>query len=563
MSEDNSIPTDWAGLARETARAWYAVELDPQRAARHGDAAQRWRALLASASNGLPMDAEPAGFARELASQARADAVVIRSQPALAPAVADDPLDRDLTEVAAGLRRGELRAETLTEHALGRLQAAQSENNACVELFGEAALAQARACDRELARGRLRGPLHGVPLAHKDIFYRDRADAWCGVRPRAMRPDSASTRATVLTRLEQSGALDLARLHMTEFAFEPSGANGEIGPCLNPWDTVRVPGGSSSGSGVVVARRAVYAALGTDTGGSIRIPASLCGVTGLKPTWGRVSRYGAMPLSHSNDHIGPLARSAADCALIMQAIAGQDPLDPSSAPRSADGFASIAEGACADLDGLRVGVPERFFHDGLGREARAVIEASRDVLTSLGARIVQVSDFDWEALNALAAMITRVEAAARLSRLNTVGGFEPELIARFEEGVSIPGAFYVQALSMRVFWLRRFMAEVMRDVDCLHAPTCRVDTPAFADLRAGGERAALARVELTVLNRPINYLGLPALSLPCGFATPAGGLPMPVGFQLIGRPFDDERLLAVGAAYQAQTDWHRRAPPQR
>lgn len=553
----------WSDLFAGTAALWQGTTPDAATATARSQAYAGWQLIVGASAATLPVDAVPADFPACLA--AAADVQPLRfaaagDMPAAAAAPAEagaSLLDLDMTQVAAGLRAGDYSSVELTRLALERLDAIAPQTNACVAIEADAALARARQCDEALRAGGPLGPLHGVPLAHKDMFYRRDAAAWCGMAPRACRPYIFSGSAQVLERMDKAGSVSMASLHMTEFAFEPSGANAELGPCRNPWDTSRVTGGSSSGSAVVVAARAAYAALGSDTGGSVRIPASLCGVTGLKTTWGLVSTCGSMPLSHTNDTIGPLARSAADCALLMQAIAA--PAGPLGDQMVRD-FAAVAGGAVADLRGLRIGVPQAFFREGLDAQVKARIDDSLAVLEGLGVTLCSVADIDWAAINALGAMVTRVEASARLAAVRAMGGVDGSLLARFEEGLAIPGWVYAQILYERAARLKSFLDTVMPAVDVLHAPVCRILTPAIDAIAAGGSEAARYRAELTVLNRPFNFLGLPSLSLPCGFAE-VGGVRMPLGFQLVGKPFADARLLALGAAWQRHTDWHRAAPP--
>lgn len=549
----------WAALLADTAQRWNDFDLSASAEALSRPYAA-WQASVAATASSVPIDRVPSHFGSLLADAAPTDALRLVPGPAASHAV-DNPLDTDMTQVAALLRNGQLSARELTQHALTRLHALHRQTNACVSIDDEAALAQAERCDVASSQGAPRGPLHGVPLAHKDLLYRDGIEVGCGLQTRLPRPYEWPGTAPVLQKLDAAGAINLGRLHMTEWAFDPSGANEELGPCRNPWKLSHVPGGSSSGSAVVVAGRAVYAALGTDTGGSIRIPAALCGITGLKPTRGVVDTAGAMPLSHSNDHIGPLARSAADCALMMQAISGAPTLRPSLLASLQQDLARVASGAVADLKGLRIGVPQSFFRDEVDARVAAPVDDSLAQLKALGAILKPVPDFDWLALNTAGAMVTRVEAAARLAKLQTMGDIGEALLARFEEGVAIPGWVYAQLLNERAGRLQEFLASVMAHVDVLHVPVCRVMTPAHTVFEQGGAAAATARMELTVLNRPFNFLGVPGLSLPCGFATQDDGTRMPVGFQLIGRPYADAQLLAIGAAWQAATGWHRERPP--
>lgn len=555
---------DWANLFANTEAFWHGTDPGAAVALARSQAYAGWQSSVAESAGRLPMDAVPTDFSTMLVACAGTQPVALLA-PAAANALGlkggpeDGYLDMDLTGVAACLRAGEIGSVALTQLTLERLQAIAPHTNACVSIEADTALTQAQRCDTTLRGGGPIGLLHGVPLAHKDLFCRRDVPAWCGMAPRTAWPFSFGGGAEVLDRLEEAGAVNMARLHMTEFAFEPSGSNSELGPCRNPWNMDRVTGGSSSGSAVVVAARAAYAALGSDTGGSVRIPASLCGVTGLKPTWGLVGTRGAIPLSHTNDTIGPLARSAADCALLMQVIAGAQ-ADPGAVPAHLRrDFAAVAGGAVADIQGLRIGVPQSFFRDGLDPQIAALLDQSLAALEAMGARLCAVPEIDWKAINTLGAMVTRVEASARLPAMRAMGDVDAALLARFEEGLAIPGSVYVQILNERAMRLRAFMETVMKDVDVLHAPVCRILTPRIADISAGGSDAARYRAELTGLNRPFNYLGLPSLSLPCGF-TETDTLRMPLGFQLVGKPFADAQLLAIGATWQSHTDWHRAAP---
>ncbi|MES2785364.1 MAG: amidase [Pseudomonadota bacterium] len=557
MTDSNT----WPALLADTAQNWHGLLLDTPAAQALTGSYALWKDTVAASAPHLPMDSVPEDFGAVLAQSAVHQPIRFAASNAAArlPAT-DDPLQADLTQIAAMLRDRAISARDLTQLSLARLHAVHDRTNACVAIDDDAAHAQAARCDAALAKGLTLGPLHGVPLAHKDLFYREGVEVGCGMRVREARHYAWPGTAPVLASLEAAGSVNLARLHMTEWAFDPSGLNEELGTCRNPWDLDLVPGGSSSGSAVVVAARAVYAALGTDTGGSVRIPAALNGITGLKPTRGVVDVRGSMPLSHSNDTIGPLARSAADCALMMQVIAQGGAVPPAILQSMQQGFAEVARGGVADLKGLRIGVPERFFREGVDARVAAPLEESLMLLKELGALLKPVPDHDWRALNTAGAMLTRVEATARLAKLSTFGDVRPALLARFQEGLAIPGSVYVQILNERAARLRQFLDTVMADIDLLHVPVCRVVTPTIASVEAGGATAAAARMELTVLNRPFNYLGVPSLALPCGFAVGEGGSKLPVGFQLVGRPYADHHLLAIGAAWQSRTAWHREAP---
>lgn len=555
-----TTPNHWSALLAATASAWHGRAVDATDAAAQASAYPQWQRLVAASAPLLPMDSVPADFESLLIESAGHAPLVLRAGPNDRSAAGGDPLSLPLTEAAALLRRGEASSRELTSLALGRLKTLHAATNACVSIDDERALAEADRCDAALRAGSTPALLHGVPLAHKDLLYREGFDVGCGLQPRAIRSYAFTGTAPVLQRLEAAGAVNCGRLHMTELAFEPSGANEELGPCRNPWSLAHVTGGSSSGSAAVVAGRAVYAALGSDTGGSIRIPAALCGITGLKPTRGLVELRGAMPLSHSNDTLGPLARSAADCALLMQAIVGGGHTPEALLQTLRQRFSEVAGGRIAVLKGLRIGVPQRLFRDGVDAAVARALDQSLGTLSEAGAVLVSVPDLDWSAINMAGAMLTRCETGARLARLRAVGGVRPSLLARFEEGLAIPASVYVQLLEERSLRLREFLQTVMAGVDVLHARVCRIATPEIATLAGGGPEAATVRGELTVLNRPFNFLGVPSLALPCGFATPADGARLPVGFQLIGRPYADADLLGIGAAWQAVTGWHLATP---
>ncbi len=456
--------------------------------------------------------------------------------------------------LAAAIREGRVSAERATATLLERSAAVQPSLNAFVRIDAEPALAAARAADRDRAGGRLHGPLHGVPMAHKDMFGRRGIASGCGSRITRDRP-SPST-ATVLERLDAAGAIQFGVLNMAEFAFGPTGHNAHVGHCRNAWNPEHVTGGSSSGSGTAVAARATPAALGSDTGGSIRMPASFCGTAGIKPTCGRVSRAGAMPLSFTMDSIGPLARTVEDCALLLREIAGADPRDPTAEARPVPDYVAALQ---RPVSGLVVGRPRSYFYDACDPEIVAAMEASLEVMRSLGARVVDVDLPDLDAWNAAATMVISAEAAAvHGTWLRTrPQDYSGQVLARLRGGLAIPATAYIDSLRLRGAALAAFDAAVFSKVDVLHAPAVEVATPTVAQSDVGGGPAMAALLaRITRLTRPANFLGVPALSVPAGFSK-AG---LPIGMQLIGRPFDEATLFALGHAYQRATDWHLRAP---
>jgi aspartyl-tRNA(Asn)/glutamyl-tRNA(Gln) amidotransferase subunit A len=460
----------------------------------------------------------------------------------------------DCTALAAAIRLGRVTSERVTEALLARAEAVQPVLNAFVRIDAEQALSAARAADRDLAAGRVRGPLHGVPMAHKDMFYRRGVPSGCGSRITVDHP--ATTTATALERLDAAGALQFGVLNMAEFAFGPTGHNWHLGHCRNAWSPEHVTGGSSSGSGTAVAARATPAALGSDTGGSIRMPASFCGVAGIKPTYGLVSRAGAMPLSFSMDTIGPLARTVEDCALLLRTIAGADPRDPTCDPRPVPDYVALLE---RPVRGLVIGRPRSYFYDACDPEIIAAMEDSLDRLRELGATVVDLDLPDVDAWNAAGTMVISAEAAAvhgpwLRSRPHD---YSAQVLARLRGGLAVPATAYIDSLRLRGRAIAEFGAAVFSKVDVLHSPTIELATPTIAQTDVGGGpgmAALLARV--TRLTRPANFLGLPALSVPAGFSR-AG---LPIGMQLTGRPFDEATLLTLGHAYQRATGLHERAP---
>ncbi len=463
-------------------------------------------------------------------------------------------LELSCAGVATAIRERRVSAVKTMEATLTRAQAVQPKLNAFLRIDAELALDAARLADKDLARGHLRGPLHGVPMAHKDMYYRKGVASSYGGKVGPSRP--APSTATALERLDAAGAIQFGVLNMAECAFGPTGHNYHYGHCRNAWNPAYITGGSSSGSGTAVAARATYAALGSDTGGSIRLPASFCGVSGIKPTYGRVSRAGAMPLSFTMDTVGPLARTVEDCALLLAALAGADARDPVAEAREVpDYMAQLAR----PVAGLVIGKPRQYFYDGCEPEIAALMDASLEKFRALGAKVVKVDLPDFEAWNAAATMIISAEAAALHGNwLRTrPQDYSPQVRARLEAGLAIPAASYIDSLRLRGVALDAFCREVFSKVDVLHAPVVAFQTPTIAetDLNPGPELSALL-AKVTRLTRPGNFLGVPALSVQAGFSK-AG---MPVGMQLLGRPFDEATLLALGHAYQSATDFHRKAP---
>ncbi|TCT01078.1 amidase [Aquabacter spiritensis] len=450
---------------------------------------------------------------------------------------------------------GAVSAEALASAALARLSDLGPRYNAVVALDAAHALEQARAVDLARARGAPLGPLAGVPLAHKDLFYR--AGRPCAGGSKIRKDFVPDITATALERLDEAGAVDLGRLHLAEFALSPTGFNAHDGHGRNPWRLDHCSGGSSSGSGAAVAARLVSGALGSDTGGSIRHPAAMCGITGLKPTHGLVPLFGAMPLSPSLDTLGPLAVSVRDCARLLGVIAGPDPRDASTlaAPRR-----SYEAALGGDLRGVTIAVPQDYYRTAATPDILVLLDASLAALRAAGARIVETCVPDMALLNAMMQLVMGVEAAAlhRGWMEERPQDYGAQVRARILPGFAYPAVRYAEALMLRAKLAQDWLATAMGDADMVHLPTLAVPVPSIAETTEGDASdiaAAIGRV--THCTRAINYLGLPSLSVPCGFA----GNGLPAAFQLVGRPFAEAMLLKAGDAYQRETDFHLRLPP--
>ena len=470
----------------------------------------------------------------------------------------DEIASLSLTEVAAQIASGRLNSTEVTRVCLDRIATLGRDHCSVVRCEPDAALADAERADEEFAAGRIRGPLHGVPLAHKDMFYREGRISACGSRILANhRPDHT---AHVLERLDAAGALDIARLNMTEFATGAPvfGHNPITGTPRNPWNTDHGTGGSSSGPASAVAARLVASALASDTGGSIRVPASCCGVVGIMPTYGRVSRYGAMPLSPSWDHVGAVTRTVTDSALFLGIIAGHDPNDPTTITDPVpDYLAGIEEGA----KGLRVATSEDYLYDHVDEEIRQHLDASLAALREAGADIVPVRMP--ESLNQVLEMhrIVFQTEAARFHKewlRERPDDYTTWTRERMAPGLDIPAKGYTDALEQCDTLLAEFSAAVFDHADMLHAPVVPIPVPTITESDPG-ERSDFLELSARVSHctRPINAFHLPALSLPAGLDHNG----VPVGFQLIGRPHDEATLFRAGRAYERESSWSTLSPP--
>lgn len=463
--------------------------------------------------------------------------------------------DRPIVELAAAIRARELSPVELVRACLDRIEHLDGRLRAFITVDAEGALRAARAREAEVQAGGLRGPLHGIPLAWKDLFGVRGLPTSCGTKI----ADYFATAqdATAVARLTATGAITLGKLNMTELALGPFGDNAHHGDVENPWRPGHVSGGSSSGSGAAVAAGLTCGALGTDTGGSIRLPAACCGIVGLKPTYGRVSRAGVMPLSWSLDHAGPMARTVRDVALVTGIIAGHDPEDATTSLRPVPDYLA---GLDAPVAGLRIGVPRNYYWDGVDPEVGDAARAAIRVLEGLGARVDELELPDPQVLVDVSNVIARSESAAVHARLvrEQPHALQPTVRARLEVGFHIPAYEYLQALRLRAQLAEAFGREVFARVDALATPTIPERPPAYAAAKAGSAEEVVQRMgRFSRLTRPFNTLGLPVLSVPCGFS--ANGLPL--GLQLAGRPFDEATVLRLGHAYEQAAGWSRHRPP--
>jgi aspartyl-tRNA(Asn)/glutamyl-tRNA(Gln) amidotransferase subunit A len=460
----------------------------------------------------------------------------------------------EIAELGPLLRERRISPVEVTDAYLSRIERLDPTLNSYIRVMPDAARAAAREAEAEIMAGRWRGPLHGVPLGVKDLF--DIAGLPCTMGALILRDNVPSVDATCVARLKEAGAILLGKHNLHEFAFGITSENPHFGAVHNPWQPERVPGGSSGGTAAAVAAGLCAGGLGSDTGASIRAPASFCGIVGLKPTYGRVSRAGALPLAWSLDHVGPMARSVADCALLLQAIAGPDPRDPSaSAEPVPDYSAELGRG----LDGLRIGVPrEHFFELVEPGVERRVREAIATFEQRLGARVCEVSLPHTSHAQAAGNVIMSSEAAAwhatwLRERPQEYGS---DVLLRIRGGLLVRATEYLNSQQMRTLIQQEFSA-AYQQVDVVVAPTVPLVAPLIGrTFEPGGPFNVAPRSIANRATVPCNLTGAPAISVPCGFSD---GLP--VGLQIMGPAFSEARVLRVAAAYEAVCDWRRQHPP--
>ncbi len=462
--------------------------------------------------------------------------------------------DWTIESFGSALRARRISALEITDECLGRIDRLGPTLRAFITVDADGARRVAKERDAELAAGRARGPLHGVPMAWKDLCASAGLPTSCGTRTRDYFVSEAP--CTAVARLTAAGAITLGKTNMTELALGPFGDNAHHGHVQNPWRSGHCSGGSSSGSGSAISAGLALGAIGSDTGGSIRLPAACCGIVGVKPTYGRVSRAGAMALSWSNDHLGPMARTVRDAALMLGVMAGSDSADPTTSRRRVPDYLA---GIDAGVRGLRLGVPANYYFDEVDAEiVTAVREAARQ-LGELGARVTEVRVPDPIPLAEATGVVSRAESATIHERLlrERPQELQPVVRARLEFGLHLSAHDYLQALRSRGRLTREFLRAVFSQVDLLLAPTIPEPAPEIAAVTTGRVEDIITRMgRFSRLTRPFNGLGLPVLSLPCGFSTRG----LPLALSIVGRPFDEATVLRAGQAYERAAGWGSRRP---
>ncbi|MFY9530660.1 MAG: amidase [Candidatus Acidiferrales bacterium] len=457
----------------------------------------------------------------------------------------DDLTRMGLREVADLVRKKKASPVELTKACLARIDRVNPALNAFITITAESALAQAREAEAEVNRGKWRGPLHGVPIALKDLF--DTAGVRTTAASALFKDRIPTEDAEVVRRLKVAGAVLLGKLNMEEFAYGPSSIISYFGAVHNPWELDHIAGGSSGGSGAAVAAELCYGALGSDTAGSIRHPAACCGIVGLKPTYGLVSIRGAIPLSWSLDHVGPMTRTVADTALMLQAIAGYDPEDTTTEEIRVPDY---EEALRANVSSMRIGVPREFFFADLNPEIEAAMNQALSRLGKLTAGIREMA-MPSSTMESLRAVVRGAEAFAyhREFVAKTPELYQPTTLRKIRVGAEVTAPAYIQA-RRDLAQIRRTIRKSFESVDALVIPTTPVPPPAISDPRADDIMPAVRNTS------PFNVYGLPSISVPCGFTSTG----LPIGMQITGPPGGDAVVLQLAHAYEQATDWHKRRP---
>jgi aspartyl-tRNA(Asn)/glutamyl-tRNA(Gln) amidotransferase subunit A len=465
------------------------------------------------------------------------------AHPQAAPPSPDDLAFLSIREAAALVRERQVSPVELTRIVLERIGRRNAALNAYITVTADWAFDLARQAEREIGEGRYRGPLHGIPIGLKDLF--ETAGIRTTAGSRVLADHVPTEHAPVVAKLLNAGAVVVGKHNMHEFAAGFTNINPFYGTAHTPWNLSHMAGGSSGGTAAAIAVGMCFGGLGSDTGGSIRVPASYCGISGIKPTYGRVSKRGVTPLSGTLDHVGPMARSAADCSLLLRAIAGYDPSDVDSADVPTDDYAADLD---RDVAGLRIGIIANYLADSrLDPEVRIGVQRAIGVLTAAGARVDEVEVPDPEEMNRTLGVIVSAELAEiHAGWVETrVEDYSPELLKWIQESAALKATRLSAALRARRSSIRA-ADQLMRDYDALVGPTTPYVAPT-ADVP-----------DMGLFTESFDLNGLPALSVPCGF-TQAG---LPIGLMIVGRRWAERTVLRIGSAYQQLTDWHRRRPPE-
>ncbi len=448
----------------------------------------------------------------------------------------------NLQQAAASLREKKISSLELTDEALKRIERANPKLNAFITITADSARARAVAMDAELSRGVDRGALHGIPVAHKDLMMTRGVRTTAGSK--IFSDFIPAEDAAVVQKWNDAGAVVVGKLGLHELAYGITSTNPHFGAIRNPWDLERIPGGSSGGSAAAVAADLVFAATGTDTGASIRLPAGFCGAVGLKPTYERVSRRGVIPLGLTLDHVGPITRTVRDAAIAFNAMA----VHPGH----------IVPAPNADIRGIRIGLPQNFYFDRLDLEVAAAGRGAVQTAAAIGARVVDIKVPDIDALNTVARVLLLVEAVSNLGpHLARRADFGTDVLALLDQGRCISGSDYADAQRLRRIFIGEF-SKLWTQVDCIFTPVSPIPAPKIGQttVEIGGATED-ARLASTRFMRAINALGIPALSLPCGF-TKTG---LPVGLQILAAPQQEDKLLRIGAAMEDALGIARKLPP--
>ena len=454
-------------------------------------------------------------------------------------------------ELSRTIRDRSISPVELTRDCLARIEKLNPTLNAFITVMADSALDRARRAEQEIFRGEWRGPLHGIPIGLKDIL--DTAGVRTTAASALYKDRIPDEDAEVVRRLRAAGAIILGKQNLHEFAYGGSSIISFFGEVHNPWDTMRLAGGSSGGSAASVAAGLGFAAVGTDTAGSIRLPAAYCGVVGLKPTYGRVSARGVVPLSWSFDHVGPIASSVFDAALMLQVLAGYDPTDPASIDAPVPDFvAAIAQLIAQPTPKLRIGVPRAFFFDDLHPEIAAAIEKAIELFRELHAEIrdVKLEVSTDRTLASAEAYAYHESFVARSPEL-----YQPATLGRIQSGANISASNALRA-SRDLQASRHAIRKIFDEVDVLLTPTVPIPPPVIADLREHPDNLRPQELIMLRNTRPFNVWGIPTISIPCGFAKDG----LPIGLQLAAAPWREDVVLQAAHAYEQATEWHKKMP---